>query len=97
MLKALVSYVFPILFLVMGIVTFAAYGIDKRAAKKGQRRIPEKTLWLMNICGGFVGGWLGMFTFNHKTRHASFYVVQAFSLILWVLLWSILWVKGLNS
>lgn len=95
MLKFLGSYGLPILFIVMGIVTFAAYGIDKRAAKRHEWRIPEKTLWLFNILGGFIGGWTGMFVFHHKTRHVSFYIVQIFSLILWALLWSIIWIKGL--
>ena len=97
MIRFLGHYGIPILFVVMGIVTFIAYGRDKRAAKKHQRRTPEKVLFLLNFCGGSLGGWLGMYAFRHKTRHASFYVVQTVSFLLWVTLWSILWVASIKG
>ena len=53
-------------------VTFALYGIDKYKAKKGHWRIPEKTLLLLPLLGGSVGGILGMSVFHHKTRHWYF-------------------------
>ena len=60
--------------LVINLITFALYGIDKRRAKKGAWRIPEKTLltgtWLL----GGVGAWLAMRTFRHKTKHIAFQV-----------------------
>ena len=55
-------------------VTFLAYGADKRRAKKGQWRVPEKTLFLLPLLGGSVGGILGMAVFHHKTRHWYFQV-----------------------
>lgn len=33
---------------------------DKKAAKKGNRRVPEKTLWLFTLFGGSLGVFLGM-------------------------------------
>ncbi len=56
----------------INIVTFALYGIDKHRAKKGRWRIPEKTLLLLPLLGGSVGGILGMAAFHHKTRHWYF-------------------------
>ena len=53
-------------------VTFLVYGADKRRAKKGQWRVPEKTLFLLPLLGGSVGGILGMRVFHHKTRHWYF-------------------------
>lgn len=56
----------------VNVVTFALYGIDKHRAKKGRWRIPEKTLLLLPLLGGSVGGLLGMAVFHHKTRHWYF-------------------------
>ena len=58
----------------VNVVTFALYGIDKYRAKKGRWRIPEKTLLLLPLLGGSVGGILGMAAFHHKTRHWYFRV-----------------------
>ena len=55
-------------------VTFALYGIDKSRAKRRRRRIPEKTLLLLPLLGGSLGGLLGMYAFHHKTKHWYFRV-----------------------
>lgn len=46
--------------------------VDKERAKKKEWRISEKTLFLLAIFGGALGGVLGMYLFRHKTRHNSF-------------------------
>ena len=58
----------------VNVVTFALYGIDKYRAKKGRWRIQERTLLLLPLLGGSVGGILGMAAFHHKTRHWYFRV-----------------------
>ena len=58
----------------VNVVTFILYGVDKSRAKKGRWRIPEKTLLLLPLLGGSVGGILGMAAFHHKTRHWYFRV-----------------------
>ena len=58
--------------LVINAAAFAVYGADKRRAKQGRWRVPEKTLFLLAIVGGSVGALLGMWTFHHKTRHWYF-------------------------
>ncbi|HIU76622.1 MAG TPA: DUF1294 domain-containing protein [Candidatus Pelethocola excrementipullorum] len=57
---------------IINIITFAAYGIDKSRAKKHVYRIPERTLIGMAAAGGSVGALLGMGHFRHKTRHLKF-------------------------
>ncbi len=47
-------------------------GLDKLFAKLQKRRIPEKTLFLLAIIGGGLGGTLGMYSFRHKTKHTAF-------------------------
>ena len=53
-------------------VTFPVYGIDKRKARRGAWRVPEKTLFLLPLLGGSVGALLGMKVFRHKTKHWYF-------------------------
>jgi len=54
------------------IVAFILYGIDKRAAINGNRRIPEAHLHLFALVGGWPGALLAMSLFRHKLRKASF-------------------------
>ena len=56
----------------VNLLTFVLYGVDKRKAQKGAWRVPEKTLLLLPLLGGSVGGILGMQTFRHKTKHWYF-------------------------
>jgi len=56
----------------VNVITFAVYGADKRRARKGKRRVPEKTLFLLALAGGSVGALAGMYAFRHKTRHWYF-------------------------
>ena len=58
--------------LVMIVITFIVCGIDKFAARKQMRRVPEKTLFLLSALGGSVGMFAGMLTFRHKTQHWYF-------------------------
>lgn len=60
--------------LLVNVVTFMIYGIDKHKAIKGKWRIPEATLLLMAVFGGSIGAWLGMRIFHHKTMHKKFYI-----------------------
>ena len=66
---------YAILFLgIWNIIVFAMYGVDKRKAKRGRRRISEKTLLLTAALMGGLGALTGMFAFRHKTKHAKFLV-----------------------
>ena len=57
---------------IINIIAFCLYGIDKKRAKKGQWRISEKTLLLSAVFGGSIGALLGMYVFRHKTKHWYF-------------------------
>ena len=57
---------------IINILTFIFYGIDKLKAKKGKWRIPESTLLLLAIIGGSIGAFLGMKLWHHKTMHKKF-------------------------
>lgn len=48
------------------------YGIDKRAAQRDARRIPERTLQLLAAAGGWPGALLAQAVFRHKHRKPDF-------------------------
>ena len=60
---------------VMSLVCFIAYGIDKRQAGNGGRRISERTLQLLAFLGGWPGALLGQRQFRHKTQKVGFRIV----------------------
>ena len=66
------------------VATFFLYGFDKFQAKRDGLRVPEIVFHLLAIVGGFVGGWLGMFTFRHKTTKLIFKVVLALGTLLYL-------------
>ena len=68
--------------LLVNIVAFAAYGIDKRKAQKNKWRIPENTLLLLAFLGGALGALLGMRLFHHKTKHWKFKILVPLFLVL---------------
>ena len=61
-----------IYYICVNIIAFILYGLDKKYAREGRWRIPEKTLLGIAMIGGAAGAWIGMQTFRHKTKHMSF-------------------------
>ncbi|MBR6974093.1 MAG: DUF1294 domain-containing protein [Bacteroidaceae bacterium] len=58
--------------IVINILTFAVYGIDKWKARQGSWRISEATLLMLAVIGGTIGALLGMQVWRHKTMHLKF-------------------------
>lgn len=63
-----------IYFVIINIIGFFIMWLDKRKAKKGAWRIPEKTLFLITALGGGIGTIAGMYTFRHKTQKMQFVI-----------------------
>lgn len=81
----------PISFLViiLAAVNIAAYFLmwqDKQRAIHQQWRIPERTLLLLSLLGGFIGIHLGRQHFRHKTQRWYFSLTVIISAILWLVL-----------
>lgn len=57
---------------VINVLTFLTFGIDKWKAKKAKWRIREAALLVLAVLGGSVGAWLGMKVWHHKTLHKKF-------------------------
>lgn len=63
-----------ILYSLLSTITFVVYGFDKLAARRGGRRVRERTLHLLALCGGWPGALAGQQIFRHKTRNRTFQV-----------------------
>lgn len=75
----------------INLVTFIAYWLDKRKAKRNAYRISERALLLLAFFGGAVGAALAMILFRHKTNHKKFticiplFVCLHIVLVIWLL------------
>ena len=57
---------------VLSLATFLAYARDKRAARRQARRIPELTLHLLELAGGWPGALLAQRALRHKNRKLAY-------------------------
>ena len=73
-------------YILINIISFALYGIDKKKAQKQLWRIPEKSLFLTAFLGGALGALSGMEFFHHKTKKIYFYILNIFALFLHVII-----------
>jgi uncharacterized membrane protein YsdA (DUF1294 family) len=86
--------IYPVWLVCASVTTAVAYALDKaRAAAGSNQRIPESSLHLFSLLGGFVGGAFGLLVLRHKSnfsRHPLFPIIVVVSavahgLVLWFL------------
>lgn len=70
--------------ILVNVIAFIMYGIDKYKAVKGKWRIPEATLICSAVLGGGAGALLGMLAWHHKTKKWKFRILVPLFLILWL-------------
>ena len=61
--------------LAVSLFTFFAYRTDKRRAEAGEWRIPEMTLHMAELAGGWPAAFLAQRIFRHKISKTSYQVV----------------------
>ena len=76
------------------VAAFLAHGIDKHAAARQGRRVPEAALHLLALLGGWPGALLAMGLLRHKTRKAGFLLVTAGIVVLHAALAYAAWRRG---
>lgn len=64
-------------FILINILAFVLFFIDKKKAIKHKYRISENTLLLVCALGGAIGGLAGMKVFHHKTKKLKFQILPA--------------------
>lgn len=61
-------------YVVLSVVAFVLYGLDKSAARHGRWRTPEAVLHVVSLAGGWPGALVAQRVFHHKTRKRQFRV-----------------------
>lgn len=82
---------------VMNALEFILMLADKNFAKKRKWRISEKTLLLVAIFGGALGGLVAMYLVRHKTKHWYFVLIMPLFTAVYLILSFILFQQGLIS
>jgi len=59
----------------MSVVTFAFFAFDKQRATRGGGRVPESTLHLLELLGGWPGALAGQSLLRHKSAKLSYRLV----------------------
>jgi uncharacterized membrane protein YsdA (DUF1294 family) len=63
-------------FTLINLYGWSLFFLDKRkAAHQGKFRIPENTFFIVSLCGGGVGTYVGMLLHRHKTKHIRFKLI----------------------
>lgn len=76
--------------LIVNVLTFIMFNLDKWFATTGGWRISENTLVIASLAGGGIGGYMGMKFAHHKTKKPVFSVglpvigVVQLVLFLWI-------------
>ncbi|PML59915.1 DUF1294 domain-containing protein [Vibrio lentus] len=69
-------------YLAIGLVTFFVYAKDKRAAINGNWRVPEKTLHILSVAGGWLGALIAQDKLRHKTQKQPFRAIYWLTVVI---------------
>jgi len=67
-----------LLYIIVSLLTYLFYYLDKSAARNGTWRTKESTLHILALLGGWPGAWVARQRLRHKTRK------QPFCFVFWV-------------
>lgn len=70
------------LYFAVSLLTFAAYAIDKSAARHHRWRTRETTLHLFSLAGGWPGAWLAQRTLRHKSSKRAFKSIYRMTILI---------------
>lgn len=64
-----------LLFIIVSAFAYERYAKDKKAALKGEWRVPEKTLHILSLLCGWPGAIIAQQRLRHKTKKVNFKVI----------------------
>ena len=67
----------------INVMTYWVYSRDKRRAEQGDWRVPEARLHLLDLLGGWPGGFLAQRRLRHKISKGSFQFVFWLIVLAW--------------
>ena len=95
-LAGLLSSMVLLLISVINAITYWMYAQDKEAVQAGNRRVPENTLHILSVLGGWPSAWLAQQKLRHKTQKQPFRKIYFCTIVFNILI--ILWlISPLNS
>src|SRR5699024_4540268 len=78
----------PITYIVTSLITLKLYRSDKHSALLDEWRVPESTLHLFELFGGWIGGFFAQKIWRHKSSKGSyqfvFWVIVTLHLLVWI-------------
>ena len=82
-------------YVLLSIITFAAYALDKFAAKRNWQRVSERTLHILGALGGWPGGYFARQLLRHKSSKKTF--IKTFWITVVVNIVALFWLSGLEQ
>ncbi len=76
--------IITIYFAFINLLSGFIFAYDKNADIRGRRRIPERTLHLLEVLGGVFANLLLMYSLRHKNRKFSYWVWTWLVIIGWL-------------
>lgn len=86
-LSSLLPFIILAYLVLINLVGFIVFLVDKRKAKNHSWRVPEKVLHIFELLGSFPSIFVAMYMFRHKNKKFSYYV--------WTYLFAFLWLAVL--
>ena len=80
------NYLGPIYLGVINLVSGIVFIHDKHAAIKNYRRVPERTLHVLELLGGVFANLILMYSIHHKNRKFRYYGVTWVVMIGWIVI-----------
>lgn len=78
---------FYLYIIIINIITFISFVLDKSRARNKKWRIPESRLLLLSLLGGTIGGLIGMVMVRHKIKNPKFTFGMPIILVVNIITW----------